>query len=359
MDLLMQFLPRNAAVAKKILFVLTLVAASVTSVFVVLDPTPATRHAPGLTIGGCVLITALAVWLVVSPAPPRWVWAAYPFVATALIAVLDLSSRDAGVTAQVFLFFPVLYAGAQLQRSAAVAICAAAVAAELTLTLALLPASTALVDAGFVSATLLTTALLLVHSAERTDSLIAKLERQAAIDPLTGLLTRRVLDSAAASALTSAASDGGTALLLIDIDHFKSINDVHGHPAGDTVLKEIGGILSRVSRRTDVVSRMGGDEIAVLLPGCSLGASTERATMILNAVHQHIFDVTEQSMASEAETSTLLRLTVSIGIAHLPTHARDLRALYAAADSSLYSAKRKGRAQVGDHVVPSAGELTR
>jgi diguanylate cyclase (GGDEF)-like protein len=347
MTALTHFRPRNEAVAKKLLFVLTLVAAGITVLFAWLFPTSATRTGVNLTIIGCTVIVALVIWMVVVPAPPLWVWAAYPFTAIALIAVLDVSSSDAGVTAQVFLFFPVLYAGAQLRRLPAVLVCLAAVVAEFVVTALLLPVSTAAVDTSFVGAALATSAALLVLYGERTDDLIAQLERQAAVDPLTGLLTRRVLDRAATSALTSAGSDVGTALLLIDIDHFKRINDVHGHPAGDAVLQQAARILNRINRSTDIISRMGGDEIAVLLPGCSVEAAVGRATDILQAVRAHAFDVAGCSMAGEPEISKSLTLSVSIGLAHLPTHARDLRALYAAADTSLYEAKRNGRDQVG------------
>ena len=85
----------------------------------------------------------------------------------------------------------------------------------------------------------MTTTALLVFAGERNDQLIALLQQQAAVDPLTGLLTRRVLDSAAAWALHGSGSQQGTALLLIDLDHFERVNDVHGHPAGDSVLSAI------------------------------------------------------------------------------------------------------------------------
>jgi len=299
------------------------------------------------------LIIALAVSLVLTGKPSALVWAAYPFTAVAVIAVLDLTSHDASVTAQIFFVFPVLYAGAQLRRHAAACVCAAAVGANLAVTMALLPASTAFVDASFVGAALIAAATLLAFAGERNDQLIAALERQAAVDPLTGLLTRRVLDSAATSALHGSGSDQGTALLLIDIDHFKRVNDEHGHPAGDAVLQQLAAILTRASRHSDIISRLGGDEIAILLSACPLDAAVYRAEQILLEVRSQLFDVSACSMATATSRSTALALSVSIGIAHLPTHADDLRALYAAADASLYQAKTTGRDRIG---LPAASQ---
>jgi diguanylate cyclase (GGDEF)-like protein len=195
---------------------------------------------------------------------------------------------------------------------------------------------------------LCTVTALLILSAERTDRLIAQLERHAAIDPLTGLATRRVLDSAASSALQGAANDGGTALLLIDLDHFKRINDVHGHPAGDYALQQLAKLLRGVNRTSDLISRMGGDEIAVLMPGCSLPAALRRAEQILLEVRASRIDVGHCSMAMEADIAKELSISVSIGVAHMPTHAAEVHALYAAADASLYNAKRAGRDRVGE-----------
>jgi diguanylate cyclase (GGDEF)-like protein len=163
-----------------------------------------------------------------------------------------------------------------------------------------------------------------------------------------------VLDRAVASALGAAGTDGGTALLMMDVDNFKVINDVHGHPAGDAVLQELAGLLLRMNRRDDVISRMGGDEIAILLAGCSLATAHRRAEQVLLEVRTHLFDITAHSMADRADAPTHLGITVSVGIAHLPTHAHDLRALYAAADASLYDAKKRGRDRIG-----AAGHSTR
>lgn len=338
-----RFLPRNETVATTVLFVLTAVASGVTVLFTLAFPSPQTRVQAGVTVVACLGVLALACAIKIASHPAPWLWVAYPFAAVALIAVLDITSRDASVTAQVFFFFPALYAGAQLRRHATVAICAAAIVADGVACFTLLPSATAAIDVCFVGAALSACAALLLHAGERTDQLIAKLERQAAVDPLTGLLTRRVLDSAVTSALSGAASDGGTALLLMDVDRFKTINDVHGHPAGDAVLQELATVLLRMHRRGDVVSRMGGDEIAILLPGCSLQAAQHRAEQILMEVRTHIFDVSAHSLAADRETATVVDVSVSIGIAHLPTHADDLRALYATADAALYEAKRRGR----------------
>ena len=89
-------------------------------------------------------------------------------------------------------------------------------------------------------------------------------------DPLTGLANRRRWDAELASACTGAREGGGlVALLLLDLDHFKRINDAHGHPGGDEVLRRVAGLLSGGVRGGDLVARLGGDEFAVLMPGAT------------------------------------------------------------------------------------------
>jgi diguanylate cyclase (GGDEF)-like protein len=357
MSVFSAFQPRAEVAAKKAIFGLTTVSAGITVLFATAFPSAQTRTGTVLTICGCALIAALATGMVLRSVRSPWMWAVYPFLAIVVIATLDLCSADASLTAQIFLVFPVLYAGAQLKRRAAAAVCGIAIMADAVVTLAQLTVSTALIDTSFMAAALVAATILLVGAGERNDSLIAELERQAAIDPLTGLLTRRVLDSAAAAALQGAGATLGTALLLIDVDRFKQVNDVHGHPAGDAVLQQLAVILTTVNRRSDVISRIGGDELAVLLPSCSLDVAFYRAEQILLEVRAHTFDVSTCTMATQAEAPSRFSLSVSIGVAHLPTHAVDLRNLYAAADTSLYQAKTGGRDQVGPTPEPRSSPV--
>jgi diguanylate cyclase (GGDEF)-like protein len=347
------FRPRAESAARRVLFALTGVAAGVTAGATLLFPTSATKQGVALTVIACVVIVALAAAILFLPRCPLWLWASYPFAAISMITILDLASSDASLTGQIFFVFPVLYAAGQLHRYAAISVCFAAVVADSIVTLALLPSASALTDTAFLAAALSTATTLLCLSGERNDRLIIELERAAAIDPLTGLVTRRVLDSAAMTAMQ--ANDLGTALLLIDLDRFKQVNDTHGHPAGDLVLQQLAAILTQVNRRTDIVSRLGGDEIAVLLAACPMDSALYRAEQILLEVRAHTFDVGEWSMADPG-TPTRLSLSVSIGVAHLPTHAANLRELYAAADTSLYRAKTAGRDRIGS--VPGSGRAS-
>lgn len=343
-SLVLAMQPRDYRAAAKMICTLSLVAAAVTAVFAPMqdERSDAASIATTVAIAG---VIALLGWRVRQvQIIHRLAWAVVPFATIAVIVALDYLTADGSVSAQVFFFFPVLYGAAQLGRPGAVAVTIAALTGELAVVVKWLPAREAAVGIGYVGAVLVTTMLLLLASAERQEELVARLTQQAAVDPLTGLVTRRVLDQAAQSALSGAATHDGTALMLLDVDAFKAINDQYGHPAGDEVLVQLGRVLLGVCRPNDVVSRLGGDEIALLLVGCSNAAMAGRADQVLEHIRAFPFVVNDAQQ---------LRLTVSAGLAHAPTHAADLRQLYSVADEALYRAKRAGRNQYAGPMPPT------
>ena len=267
----------------------------------------------------------------------QWLWVPMPFAGIVVIAALDLVTDDPSAGGQVFFCYPVLYAASLLAARVAYACLAVSIAAEAVVTLALQPLHPALTDLGYVGATLATVTLLVVRATDRQQDLVQALQRQAAVDPLTGLVTRRVLDDAAQSALTASESLGGTALLLVDIDHFKRVNDTYGHPAGDAALQHVAQVLSRVARPDTVICRIGGDEIAGLLPGCPAQVAHGRAEQMIEAVRANPLTLPD---------GTLLALSVSLGVGYVEG-GLGLRELYASADHSLYGAKGAGRDRVG------------
>ena len=348
MGLLARLQPRDADLAARVLATLALVAGGVTVVFAAVQPGEqgATPVSLLLTVVSVAAVVAVALLLRRMRTNSSWVWAVFPFAAIGVIVFLDLFTSDATASAQVFFLFPALYGGFTLRRTGAILVGGGAIAGDLVDVLTLLPARIAVVQAGYVVAAVATTVALLVLSGERQDALVAELRTQAAVDSLTGLVTRRVLDEAASSALSGAASEKGTGLILLDIDNFKRVNDEHGHLAGDEVLVQVSQLLLQSSRDADTISRMGGDEIAVLLAGCSVDVLRQRAEQIVLAMRECPFTT---------EAGATLSITVSVGLAHLPTHGSNLRSLYGAADTSLYVAKRCGRDQVGpmpDAVLP-------
>ena len=162
-----------------------------------------------------------------------------------------------------------------------------------------------------------------------------QLEKIAYFDGLTGLANRRMFNDEARRMLAQARRQGdGLALLLIDLDHFKQINDTLGHQTGDAVLAAIGRRIDAAVRETDRVARLGGDEFAVLLPGTTDSAAVRQ-------VCDRIFARTVEPPSHE-ETVPLLP-GISIGAACYPRDADDVDALYKAADIALYDAKHAGR----------------
>lgn len=254
-----------------------------------------------------------------------------------LICTLNLLTADTSAAAQAFFAFPVLWAASHLRSGAVALVTATALLADGATLFALMPAAAAFTDFVLFGAVLSVMAVMLVRANRTQERLVTALQQQLTVDALTGLATRRAFDSALETAL-SRSVPGGTALVLIDVDAFKSINDNHGHPVGDDVLVHLAAVLRRGVRVEDaVLSRLGGDELAVLMPGCSREVAVLRAEELLDGV---------RSAPMALADGTLLALSISVGVAHLPQHSSDRRGLYTAADNALYDAKRAGRGRV-------------
>lgn len=174
---------------------------------------------------------------------------------------------------------------------------------------------------------------------EKLKTNLATAEAQGLSDPLTGLKNRRGFDVVLAAQLAGA-RDGGRPLSLIiaDIDHFKSINDRYGHPAGDDVLKWFAKVLSSNVKGRDTVARYGGEEFAIVLPATPL----ENAAKIASQIKAQL---DSQFWQKPGAPNTLLRVTASFGVAELVS-GEGTSALVARADAKLYAAKQAGRNRV-------------
>jgi two-component system cell cycle response regulator len=160
------------------------------------------------------------------------------------------------------------------------------------------------------------------------------LRRLATRDQLTGLLNRREFDRILQEESERAARFGRPlALVLVDIDHFKRVNDTHGHPAGDEVLREVARRLGALMRSVDRVTRFGGEEFALVVMEMDRSTALETARRICEEMRR------TPIMVGSVE----LAVTVSAGVAVLPGDADDGKALVAAADKALYAAKASGR----------------
>ncbi len=169
-------------------------------------------------------------------------------------------------------------------------------------------------------------------------ALLVKAQRRDAVtDALTGLSSRRYFDQALGTiGARSARSGNPVSMLLLDIDHFKSVNDTYGHNGGDRVLVEVSNRLSHLVRPGDVVARYGGEEFAILLPD----TQPEQARAVADRIRQGIADT-----PIEVNGTRLIQVTVSMGVAGMPS-SPSTDALILAADQALYAAKHAGRNRV-------------
>jgi diguanylate cyclase (GGDEF)-like protein len=165
---------------------------------------------------------------------------------------------------------------------------------------------------------------------ETLRSLKAEFARKAILDGLTGLYNRAYLDAVLdQNVALSRRGERPLAFLLIDLDHFKRINDRYGHYAGDEVLRQFADVLRQGARKSDIVCRYGGEEFAVILPDCT----ASQAVAVARRIHNNL-----------AERNLATNLTVSIGVCSSSEEAPlDSRQLVEQADQALYAAKRRGR----------------
>lgn len=161
-----------------------------------------------------------------------------------------------------------------------------------------------------------------------------KLRTQALRDPLTGLYNRRYMEDAL-ERYASLAERSGTPLsaIMIDLDHFKKLNDEHGHAMGDAVLREVAGAIIGALQPADVACRYGGEELVVILPECDLAAALTRGETLrarieaLSAIHD-------------------VNISASLGVASIPETTKAISDLITMADAALYQAKEGGRNRV-------------
>lgn len=337
--------PRDAAAASRTAAGLTVVAGAVSAgTAATAPPSGAGQQVLAWAVPTLLLAAAGFLWRTRNR-PSGAVLTLLPVAGVSSVAALDVATSDASAGAQAFLFFPVTYAAAHLRAPAAIATTTAAVAADVLVSFRVQALERAFVDTLYVSTALVVITGFLITAGNHQERLVERLRRQANVDSLTGLVTRRALDELAPVLIREQARGNGSVLLVMDVDRFKSINDTYGHPVGDEVLIHLAALLSQQVRADSTISRLGGDEIAVLMPGCPLQVGLERARQIVCVVRDNPLLLPDGRHVS---------LSVSLGVAHSPTHADHLEGLYAAADHALYQAKRDGRGRA-DALHGSAG----
>jgi len=176
------------------------------------------------------------------------------------------------------------------------------------------------------------------RNAQILESRTRDLETQASTDRLTGLFNRGHLDEVLVTEFTNATDQGWPlSIAFIDLDHFKVVNDTHGHQAGDLVLQGVASVLTENVRQSDIIARYGGEEFIVVLPGAGAKAARTVLERMLKALRNRLHDIT---------AGDPITVTGSIGLAtHLNSGQRfdSVMDLLRAADRALYTAKREGR----------------
>lgn len=183
---------------------------------------------------------------------------------------------------------------------------------------------------------LLTAALLSFAVVTRTQELV----RLSTRDPLTGLFNRGYFHERVTGEVARAQRNGQPlTIAMVDVDHFKSFNDTHGHAAGDLVLQAIAVALRRSFRKTDIVSRYGGEEFVIVMPDTDLGAASRKLEDVRRSI---------ESARTQTSTGKTVNVTISAGLAGFPNDGMKEEELLAIADARLFQAKDGGRNRIVD-----------
>ena len=290
---------------------------------------------------GIAALVMAAVAVFAGPRLPRSWLAVFAPIGVACIAYALATTRGGPSDGAVLYMWPVLWMSYFYGRAGAVFIVSFVALAQ---GVALLNMPDELVSADRwidVVASVTVVATVVRYLAARNARLVRDLEEQARVDPLTGLLNRRGLEERMAIEVNRALRQKAPmAMAVVDIDHFKDVNDAHGHEMGDRVLAWLGGVLARQSRGVDVAARTGGDEFAVLLPD----TTAEDARRFADRVVRAIGGADARTERAQYGLPEGLELTVSVGVSG--TSAADAGMLMDTADKALYAAKGEGRNRV-------------
>ncbi len=282
-----------------------------------------------LTIAGFALLVGLAC----AARPdhvPRWALTLLAPLGTVLVGLASVLSGTTTDGSELLYIWPILYTAYFMRlRNAFLNVCLVA-AIYTPLSISLLGPK-GITPSVYLVGTSVVTVLIVASLRKQLNELIAATELEARTDGLTGLANRRSWEEGVTRELSRQSRAGvPLCVLLIDLDHFKRLNDTHGHAAGDAALIGVACVLRDHARQSDVLARVGGEEFALLLPDCKLDEAHGRAEEIRKTIER-----------TSARWPT--PVTVSIGVAVLPLHGTTGDELVAAADTALYGAKRAGR----------------
>lgn len=293
---------------------------------------------PAQPVGQLIAFTAVSVALFVVGLislrrPQLWppaFWLLVPFLSAGVITTLNLITRDASVGPQLFYLWPLLYTAMFLGRRWVFLAVLQISAGHALTAFQFLADGHPLLDWISVTVAMAMTAVVVANLRERNDRLRTVLETQATSDSLTGAANRRAFDAELDREIAGTDEPEPLALIMVDVDHFKTINDTWGHAVGDLALRTVADALREAAAgRRHLVARLGGDEFAVLLR-----AGPYAAVRFTELVRSRVAATADLPCGPPS---------LSIGIAVLPDHASDAGELQKVADVALYQAKEGGR----------------
>ena len=294
-------------------------------------------------------VVALLLGLVcvaIGPRTPALMLAALPGVAGLIICVSMWETNTPLDGSELLFVWCIFFAGYFLPRRAAAANTVLLAGSYAVVVIDRRGSSVGLPAAIELATTLVVACIVVSMLRHRAAASLHEARTEARTDPLTGLLNRRGLAEFTEREVARALRDAKPlSLWMVDLDHFKGLNDALGHAAGDRALQAVADVLRAEMRTVDVLARVGGEEFCVVLPGCTTSDAFLRAEEL------------RERIAEEFRLRNL-PVTVSIGVASWGSGDLDGNAMMVAADQALYAAKRSGRnnTQIA-HGVPT-GRLT-